>query len=167
MSLRRTPSWTLFLGILLTVIMLAPTAGAADPEVLLERDDDQAPLDGSEAAAASSANSSTTGMVVSSAHGDLPKGDNINEILDAQQAIGSTDLIVAFLPPDRFADRAAVESVAEDLNSAWSINDVEFKAKTKDGRDIHSRGYETMIWRKRDGGWRIVHSHSSTRKVKK
>lgn len=58
------------------------------------------------------------GLVVSSAHGELPAGDNINKILDAQEAIGSKDLVVAFLPPDRFANRAEIERVAEDLNSA-------------------------------------------------
>jgi sugar phosphate isomerase/epimerase len=58
------------------------------------------------------------GMVVSSAHGGLPKGDNVNQMLDDQQAIGCSDLIVAFLPPDRFLDRASVELAAEDLNAA-------------------------------------------------
>lgn len=58
------------------------------------------------------------GLVVSSAHGGLPTDDNANEVLDAQQAIGSNDLIVAFLPPDRFAERAGVEQVAADLNAA-------------------------------------------------
>jgi len=58
------------------------------------------------------------GLVVCSAHGDLPKGDNVNAILDHQEAIGSKDLVVAFLPPDLFGDRAGVEEVAEDLNAA-------------------------------------------------
>jgi sugar phosphate isomerase/epimerase len=58
------------------------------------------------------------GLVVSSAHGGLPKGENVNQMLDDQQAIGCDDLVVAFLPPDRFLDRASVASAAEDLNSA-------------------------------------------------
>jgi len=58
------------------------------------------------------------GMVVCSAHGQLPQGGDVNAILDLQQAIGSNDLVVAFLPPDCFSDRGRVEAAAADLNGA-------------------------------------------------
>jgi sugar phosphate isomerase/epimerase len=76
------------------------------------------------------------GLVVSSAHADLPTASNVDEILDAQQAIGSNDMVVAFLPPDRFSDRAAVEQVAEDLNRASA------SARTR-GMNL---GYHNHFW---------------------
>ncbi len=59
-----------------------------------------------------------TGMAVSSAHGPLPLGDEANRILDAQQELGCAALVVAMLPPDRFADADALKAAADDLNRA-------------------------------------------------
>ncbi|PCI35050.1 MAG: hypothetical protein COB53_11345 [Elusimicrobia bacterium] len=56
--------------------------------------------------------------------------------------------------------------LSEDRQHAWSISDNEFKAETHKGRKIHSRGFETVIWAKVKDDWRIVHSHSSSRRVK-
>ncbi len=51
---------------------------------------------------------------------------------------------------------------------AWAIADVGVKATIKsDGRKIDKRGYETFLFRYVDGSWKIVHTHSSTRPVKK
>ena len=58
------------------------------------------------------------GMVVSSAHITLPVGDSANEILDVQQEIGAEDVVVAFLPPDRFADSDQIFVTADQLNRA-------------------------------------------------
>lgn len=50
---------------------------------------------------------------------------------------------------------------------AWAVVDVEFKATAKsDGRKIHSRGYQTFLFRHIDGDWKVVHTHSSSRPVK-
>jgi sugar phosphate isomerase/epimerase len=57
------------------------------------------------------------GMVVSSSHVALAKPAQVAELLDAQEAIGATELVVAFLPPERFADHAAVSKSAEHLNA--------------------------------------------------
>ena len=57
------------------------------------------------------------GLVVSSGHTGLPKPDQIGEVLDQQQAIGVKDLVVAFLPPDKFADADGVKTCAERLNA--------------------------------------------------
>jgi len=52
-------------------------------------------------------------------------------------------------------------------NFAWAIADVEVKATVrKDGRTIHSRGHETFVFRRTDDGWKVVHTHSSTRPVR-
>ncbi len=57
------------------------------------------------------------GMVVSSGHVALPKPDGTAEVLDLQDAIGNKDLVVAFLPPDKFADADGVRTCAERLNA--------------------------------------------------
>ena len=51
--------------------------------------------------------------------------------------------------------------------NAWTVSRSEFKAKTKNGKVIHNKGYQTMIFKKIKGQWTIVHSHSSSRGVKK
>ena len=51
---------------------------------------------------------------------------------------------------------------------AWAIADVGVKATIKsDGRKLDKRGYETFLFRYVDGSWKVVHTHSSTRPVKK
>jgi sugar phosphate isomerase/epimerase len=59
------------------------------------------------------------GMVVSSAHADLPRGENANAILDVQEAIGNRLLVLPFLPHERFANRDSIFAVADDLNEAF------------------------------------------------
>ncbi|MFP6607176.1 MAG: sugar phosphate isomerase/epimerase [Myxococcota bacterium] len=59
------------------------------------------------------------GMTVSSSHIQLPIGESAAEILDLQQEIGAEDLVVAFLPPDRFADREQISVTADQLNRAY------------------------------------------------
>ena len=50
---------------------------------------------------------------------------------------------------------------------AWAIADTEFKATVKsDESELHSRGYETYLFRRVDGKWMVVHTHSSSRPVK-
>jgi uncharacterized protein (TIGR02246 family) len=50
---------------------------------------------------------------------------------------------------------------------AWAVADFEYKATVKrDQREIHSRGYETFLFRRVDGKWMIIHTHSSARPVK-
>jgi len=57
------------------------------------------------------------GLVVSSGHVVLPKPDATAEVLDLQDAIGNKDLVVAFLPPDKFADADGVRTCADRLNA--------------------------------------------------
>lgn len=50
---------------------------------------------------------------------------------------------------------------------AWAIADVEVQATVNsDGREIHNRGYETFLFRRIDGQWKVVHTHSSSRPVR-
>ncbi len=49
---------------------------------------------------------------------------------------------------------------------AWAVADFEYKATVKrDQSKIHSRGYETFLFRRVDGNRMIVHTHSSARPV--
>ena len=49
---------------------------------------------------------------------------------------------------------------------AWAIADTEVKATVKkDKREIHNRGYQTFLFRRVDGEWKVVHTHSSSRPV--
>ncbi len=51
-------------------------------------------------------------------------------------------------------------------NFAWAVADFEYKATVKsDQSAIHSRGYETFLFRRVDGNWMIIHTHSSARPV--
>ena len=50
---------------------------------------------------------------------------------------------------------------------AWAIANVEFTALLKsEQRELHSRGYETFLFRRVDGKWKVIHTHSSSRPVK-
>lgn len=52
--------------------------------------------------------------------------------------------------------------------TAWALADVEVIATVKrDDRQIHNRGYETFLFRAVDGDWKVIHTHSSSRPVKK
>jgi len=51
---------------------------------------------------------------------------------------------------------------------AWAIADVEVMATVnKDSREIHNRGFETFLFRRVENEWKVVHTHSSSRPVKK
>ncbi len=50
---------------------------------------------------------------------------------------------------------------------AWAIANVEFTAVVRsDQRQLHSRGYETFLFRRVAGAWKVIHTHSSSRPVK-
>lgn len=50
---------------------------------------------------------------------------------------------------------------------AWAIADVEVRAVVKtDGRKIHNRGHETFLFQRTSDGWKVIHTHSSTRPVR-
>ena len=85
---------------------------------------------------------------------------------------GLTDLVEHHVEPegDALEDfELSLSNVETNIEGdfAWAIADVEFKALVKkDQSQIHSRGYETFLFRRVDGNWKIVHTHSSSRPVK-
>jgi uncharacterized cupredoxin-like copper-binding protein len=57
-----------------------------------------------------------------------------------------------------------IEVNFEGDNFAWVLADTRFKAKVKkSGRELDKSGYQTLLLRKIDGAWKVVHSHSSSR----
>jgi sugar phosphate isomerase/epimerase len=58
------------------------------------------------------------GMQVSSAHIPLPDAEQAPRLFEAHRALGCRDLVVAFLPEERFADADALARTAEALNGA-------------------------------------------------
>jgi sugar phosphate isomerase/epimerase len=58
------------------------------------------------------------GMVVSAAHVAVPREEAVERLLDEQEALGNRDLIVAFVPPDRFEEAEGVARLADELNDA-------------------------------------------------
>jgi len=85
---------------------------------------------------------------------------------------GLTDLIEHHVEPEGDAldslelNLSNVETHVEG-DFAWAIADVEVKALVKrDQREIHNRGYQTFLFRRLDGKWKVIHTHSSSRPVK-
>ena len=86
---------------------------------------------------------------------------------------GLTDLIEHHVEPEA----GAFESFSLDFSNiethiengfAWALVDTEIKATLKrDGRVIHNKGRGTYLFRNVDGEWKVVHTHSASRPVKK
>jgi hypothetical protein len=54
-----------------------------------------------------------------------------------------------------------------EVDFAWAVADFEYEATRKrDQSEIHGRGYETFLFRRVDGHWKVIHTHSSSRPVK-
>ena len=84
---------------------------------------------------------------------------------------GLRDLVDHHVVPEKDAlaglllDFDKVETHVEG-DFAWAVADVEVRAEIRaDGRTIHKRGYETFLFRRVAGVWKVVHTHSSTRSV--
>ena len=84
---------------------------------------------------------------------------------------GLTDLVEHHVEPegDALSDfELSLSNVETHIEGdfAWAITDVEVKATVnRDNRKIHSRGYETFLFRRADGKWKVIHTHSSSRPV--
>ena len=84
---------------------------------------------------------------------------------------GLTDLVEHHVEPegDALSDfELSLSNVETHVEGdfAWAITDVEVKATVnRDNRKIHNRGYETFLFRRVDGKWKVIHTHSSSRPV--
>ncbi len=50
---------------------------------------------------------------------------------------------------------------------AWALVDTEIKLTTSDGRDIHNTGHGTYLFRLVEGSWKVVHTQSASRPVRR
>ena len=98
--------------------------------------------------------------------------DGARYVESGGQNEGLTDLIEHHVEPEGDA-LANFELMLSDVEThvegdfAWAIANVEFKATLKsEQRALHSRGYETFLFRLVDGKWKVIHTHSSSRPVK-
>ena len=85
---------------------------------------------------------------------------------------GLDSLVTHHVEPEKGAmeymmlDFSAIEVHFEGENKhfAWVIADTHFKAKLKkNGRELDKKGHQTFLFRKIDGQWKVVHTHSSGR----
>ncbi len=86
---------------------------------------------------------------------------------------GLTDLVEHHVEPEGDALEGLDLSLTNiethiERDFAWAVADVEVKALVKkDQRRIHNRGYQTYLFRRVEGEWKVIHSHSSSRPVRR
>lgn len=85
---------------------------------------------------------------------------------------GLDDLVERHVEPEKDAleflslDFANIETHFEG-NFAWAIADTRIKGKVrKSGKTFDKAGRETLLFRKVNGDWKVVHTHSSSRDYK-
>jgi len=89
------------------------------------------------------------------------------------QNIGLEDLVTHHVEPEKDAlefldiDYQNIRVFGEG-NFAWALADTKVKGKVK-GKDIvfDKKGHQTFLFRKTDGVWKVIHTHSSSRDRKK
>lgn len=98
---------------------------------------------------------------------------DIRMIEGGTQNIGVGDLIEHHVLPhhQEFAELAIDINKTEihfvnGYDNAWAISDFDMRIKAMDGKETKATGYETFVLRRFNGKWKIVHSHSSTQRVK-
>lgn len=89
------------------------------------------------------------------------------------QNVGLDDLVVRHVEPEKhsleFLQLDFLNAVIhfEGPAFAWAIADTRVKGKVrKTGRIIDKKGFETFLFRKVGGAWKVVHTHSSSRDAK-
>lgn len=86
---------------------------------------------------------------------------------------GLTDLVEHHVEPEGDALESLELSFSNiethiEGDLAWALADVEVKAVVRcDGRVIDNRGYETFLFRRLGDEWKVIHTHSSTRPVRR
>lgn len=89
------------------------------------------------------------------------------------QNVGLTDLVEHHVEPEADAftefelNLSNIETHIEG-DFAWALADVKLHAIIKrDGRVIDNKGHETFIFKRIDGAWKVLHTHNSSRPIKK
>jgi uncharacterized protein (TIGR02246 family) len=99
--------------------------------------------------------------------------DGARYVESGGQNVGLTDLVENHVEPEGHHlqdfklefDNLQIHVEGE---FAWALADVSVYAVVKsDNRTIDKTGYETFLFRKVEGTWKVVHTHSSTRPRRK
>ncbi len=98
--------------------------------------------------------------------------DGARYIESGGQNIGLSDLVMHHVEPEGESLKLDLEFSNPVINVegdfAWVIVDTEVRATVYEtDRKIHNKGFETIILRKIDQKWKVLHTHSSGRPVKK
>ena len=86
---------------------------------------------------------------------------------------GLTDLIENHVEPEgdafeNFSLRFSNIETHIEGGFAWALTDTEIKARLKrDGSTLHRKGRGTYLFRQVDGEWKVIHTNSASRPVKK
>lgn len=98
--------------------------------------------------------------------------DGARYIESGGQNEGLEDLVVHHVEPEKDAleflelDFSNIEVNVEN-DFAWALADTRVKGKVrKSGREFDKVGYQTFLFRKVDGKWKVIHTHSSSRDYK-
>ena len=88
------------------------------------------------------------------------------------QNVGLTDLIDHHVVPEGDAIKLELAFTEHQFrisdNTAWVLVDTEIRGEiVKSGRQIHNKGFQTFIFEKVNGEWKVIHTHSSSRTVRK
>ena len=91
------------------------------------------------------------------------------------QNVGLDSLVEHHVVPEKDAleylklnfSEIEVHFEGEDKSFAWAIADTRIKGKVnKNGHEFDKTGFQTFLFRKVDGAWNVVHTHSSSRNKK-
>lgn len=98
--------------------------------------------------------------------------DGARYVESGGQNVGLADLIEHHVEPEGKALKLELDFTEADINIegdfAWVIFNTEVRATVfATNRVIHNKGFETVILRKIEGEWKVLHTHSSSRPVKK
>lgn len=95
--------------------------------------------------------------------------DGARYIESGGQNVGLDDLVRRHVEPEK----TSLEYLQLDFDNvvihfegdfAWALADTRVKGKVrKTGMVFDKKGFETFLFRKVDGTWKVVHTHSSTR----
>ena len=97
--------------------------------------------------------------------------DGARYVESGGQNVGLTDLIEHHVKPEGDALKLQLNFdnpvISIEGDFAWVIVDTEVRGTVyKTGREIHNKGFETIILRKVGKDWKVLHTHSSGRPVK-
>lgn len=99
--------------------------------------------------------------------------DGARYVESGGQNVGLDDLVKHHVEPEKDALEYLKLDFANIIvhfegDFAWAIADTKVKGKVRSsGKIFDKKGFETFLFRHVDGAWKVVHTHSSTRNVKK